>query len=208
MDAATTTKPYHHGELRAALVAAALDILERDGPAALSLRGLARSVGVSAMAPYHHFEDRAALLAAVAAAGFDQLQQRKLDLHAQLGASPKEALIAGTESYVRFVLDHPNLYRLMKGAEFADHARYPDLQRAAAAPAGMLMAILAQLFDGSVPPMPLSDCAQMLWGLSHGIGTLALDGQISTNDAEHLARIGARSMIDGWLARDARAEPR
>lgn len=200
MDAGSATKRYHHGELRAALVAAALDILERDGPAALSLRGLARTVGVSAMAPYHHFEDRAALLAAVAAAGFDQLQQRKLDLYAQVGASPREALVAGTMSYVRFVLDHPNLYRLMKGPELADQARYPELQRAAAAPAGMLMAILAELFDGSPPPIPLSDCAQMLWGLSHGIGTLALDGQIATQDAEHLARSGARSMIDGWLA--------
>ncbi|MBX9861059.1 MAG: hypothetical protein K2Y20_15930 [Sphingomonas sp.] len=87
----------------------------------------------------------------------------------------------------------------MKGAEFADHARYPDLQRVAAAPAGMLIAILADLCDGSPPPLPLGDCAQMLWGLSHGIGTLALDGQIANDDAERFASIGARSMIDGWL---------
>ncbi len=201
MAASSTFKKYHHGELRDALMTAALEVLERDGPAALSLRGLARLVGVSPMAPYHHFSDRAALLAAVAAAGFDRLQQSKLDTHAKSGDSPKAGLVAGTASYVRFVLDHPNLYRLMKGPEFADQQRYPELQRAAAGPARMLVALIAQLLDDhEVRHVNPKDCAQMLWSLAHGVGTLALDGQIDVADADRLARDGATAMIDGWLA--------
>ena len=195
------TKRYHHGELRSALVSAALEVLEREGPNALSLRGLARIVGVSSMAPYHHFADRAALMAAVAAAGFDRLQQRKLGVQSLVDASPREALIAGTASYVSFVLDHPNLYRLMKGADFADHANYPDLQRAAAAPASLLIAQITRLLaEHGIARLSPRDCAQMLWGLAHGIGTLALDGQIPADDASRLASSGAASIIDGWLA--------
>ena len=201
MTPAAKPKRYHHGELRSALIEAALDILERDGPAALTLRGLARVVAVSPMAPYHHFADRAALLAAVAAAGFDRLTQRKLASQAQEGHSPKSSLIAGTASYVAFVLEHPNLYRLMKSAEFADQSRYPDLRRAAAAPAGLLMSRINELLLAATcqtAPRP-RDCALMLLGLAHGIGTLALDGQITPADADRVARAGAAAMIEGWL---------
>lgn len=191
-------KPYHHGELRAALVAAALEVLERDGPAALTLRGLARNVGVSAMAPYHHFANRADLLAAVAAAGFERLQQRKEAVVAAAGASPREALIAGTANYVAFMLDHPNLYRLMKGPDLADRTAHPDLQRAAAAPAAQLLGLITALLRDK-PGLDPAACAQMLWGLAHGIGTLALDRQIAVEDTNALARGGAAAMIAGWV---------
>src|ERR1700741_2439858 len=65
--------PYHHGDLRDALVQAAQRILETDGLAALSLRAVARRAGVSPAAPYHHFPDKQALLDAVAERGFDAL---------------------------------------------------------------------------------------------------------------------------------------
>ncbi|MGJ3646959.1 TetR/AcrR family transcriptional regulator [Sphingomonas sp. GlSt437] len=200
MSIAADPKRYHHGELRAALIAAALEALERDGPAALSLRGLARAIGVSPMAPYHHFADRAALLAAVAAAGFERLQQRKLAVQADAGDDPAEALVAGSASYVAFVLDNPNLYRLMKGPEFAEPSRYPELQRAAAAPAETLLAMIGRLIEErGLPGLDPAACAVELWALAHGAGTLALDGQLTRDQAEHAAREGARSMIKGWL---------
>ena len=65
---------YHHGDLRNALIAAALAAVEQDGPDAVSLRDLAQNLGVSRAAPYRHFEDRDALLAAVAARRFEVLQ--------------------------------------------------------------------------------------------------------------------------------------
>ena len=99
----------------------------------------------------------------------------------------------------------------MKGPDFADARQYPDLQRAAAAPAGVLLGLIAQLLETQpaprlpaprlpAPRLSARDCAQMLWGLAHGIGTLALDGQIDPAGADRLARDGAAAMVDGWLA--------
>ena len=68
-----TARAYHHGDLRAALVAAAQAAVEADGPEAVSLRDIAQSLGVSTAAPYRHFPDRRALLAEVAALGFRDL---------------------------------------------------------------------------------------------------------------------------------------
>jgi AcrR family transcriptional regulator len=192
----TKTAAYHHGDLRRALVLAALDLLERDGPAALTLRRLARAVGVSAMAPYHHFPSRADLLVAVAAEGFRRLQQHKIDA---LGETPdaRAALVAGAVSHVRFVLAHPHLYRLMKGPDLADRAAHPDLQAAAAAPAASLFRLIGRLpFPGGHEDTVSR--ARTLWALVHGIGILALDGQIETGTAIRLAQEGATALIAGW----------
>lgn len=193
-------KSYHHGELRGALIQAALEMLEQDGPDALSLRALARAVGVSSMAPYHHFSDRAALLAAVATEGFERLQARKQDIQAAQ-PSLREALAAGGANYVRFILDNPNLYRLMRSPEFSDHQIHPALHRAAAAPAKTLLDLIARFLDqhGLSSPSP-NEGAQLLWGLSHGIGTLTLEGQIQAEIAPDLAFQGSLAMVDGWLA--------
>jgi AcrR family transcriptional regulator len=197
--AMTGTKRYHHGELRQALLAAALDLLERDGPAALSLRALARAVGVSAMAPYHHFADRDALLAAVAIAGFERLQHQKA-ANEVAHSSARDALVAGAANYVRFILDNPNLYRLMKGPEFASSERYPELHEAAAAPGRTLVRLIARLLDEHGISGPADKHAQVLWGLAHGVGTLALDGQLSTTAAPAIAEDGAAALIKGWLS--------
>lgn len=193
-------KSYHHGELRAALIQAALDVLEQDGPDGLSLRGLARAVGVSSMAPYHHFADRAELLAAVATEGFERLQSRKQAIQAGQ-PDVREALAAGGANYVRFILDNPNLYRLMRSPEFSDHRRYPALHRAASAPAKTLLDLMGRLVaEQSLKSPSPSEGAQLLWGLSHGIGTLALEGQIKAKAAPDLAHHGSLAMVDGWIA--------
>ncbi len=193
------SKAYHHGELRPALVSAALDLLERDGAEALTLRGLARAVGVSAMAPYHHFANRADLLVAVAAEGFRRLQSQKIQaLHAS-GGDPVAALVAGTASYVEFVADHPHLYRLMKGPAFADRAPHPELRAAAAAPAASLLGLMETLLAGRLATITPARGAQILWSLSHGIGMLVVDGQIDRALAPALARDGARALIMGWI---------
>src|SRR5271155_5863697 len=72
---AVEPKPYHHGDLRRALMDSADAILERDGPNALSLRAVAREAGVSPAAPYHHFKDKDELLSAIAHEGFSRLKQ-------------------------------------------------------------------------------------------------------------------------------------
>jgi AcrR family transcriptional regulator len=105
-------RPYHHGDLSRALVEAARRILEAEGPAALSLRAVAREAGVSPAAPYHHFKDKTELLEAVAHGGWRALTEAIGK--ARHGAdSPGDALTNIGLAYVRFARDNPALYRLM-----------------------------------------------------------------------------------------------
>jgi AcrR family transcriptional regulator len=102
---------YHHGDLRQALLDAALAEVERNGPEAVSLAALARALGVSQAAPYRHFTDRDALLAAVAMEGFRAFVET---LRASLAAaSSQPALSRICQAYVAFGLARPGLYRLM-----------------------------------------------------------------------------------------------
>lgn len=106
------SRPYHHGDLRRALVEAALNIVEREGLAALSLRAVAREAGVSPAAPYHHFKDKQELMDAVGAEGFDRLSEVMLREKAK-APNPLAALTALGVAYVCFARKHPDLYTLM-----------------------------------------------------------------------------------------------
>ena len=108
--AAGDARPYHHGDLSRALVAAAQAILEREGAAALSLRAVAREAGVSPAAPYHHFKDKAELLDAVAHEAFDQLAAAMREAR---DAEPDDALTAMGVAYVVFARENPSRYRVM-----------------------------------------------------------------------------------------------
>ena len=162
----------------AELVAAALDLLEREGPDAVSLRAVARAVGVSPMAPYNHFADHRALLAAVAEAGFRALQSGKLAKLAGAGAAPLDRLEAGARAYVAFALARPSLYRLMFSGRFAADSAYPGLAEAAAAPAASLRSLVAAA--GAADP---ERAAVAVWAHCHGVAILALDGHVGDDPA-------------------------
>lgn len=105
-------RPYHHGDLRRALVDAALNIVERDGLPALSLRAVAREAGVSPAAPYHHFKDKQELLVAVGGEGFERLSIEMEKAIAE-AKDPHAAVSALGVAYVCFARQHPALYTLM-----------------------------------------------------------------------------------------------
>jgi AcrR family transcriptional regulator len=107
-------RPYHHGDLRRALVDAARRLLENEGPSALSLRAVAREAGVSPAAPYHHFKDKAELLDAVAQQGWDMLEEQMAAAKAH--AEGRAQLTALGIAYVCFARDNPALYRVMYDA--------------------------------------------------------------------------------------------
>src|ERR1700722_11988930 len=93
---------YHHGNLRTALVRAAMELLEENGESALSLRAVARRAGVSAAAPYRHYADREALISAVAAVGYEELAQRLAAAHP--APSTPDELASVAVAYVQFAL--------------------------------------------------------------------------------------------------------
>ena len=115
---------YHHGDLRRSLIAAALEIIEKEGLEALSLRAVARRANVSHTAPYHHFTNRAELLSAVALEGFDALREGIARRTAGID-EPRTALVEGCVGYVLFALAHPSRYRLMFSPELADPPSEP-----------------------------------------------------------------------------------
>ena len=161
---------YHHGNLREALVEAALELLHEGGAEALSLRAAARRAGVSAMAPYRHFADKEALLAAVAAHGFTLLAARLAE--ADTAPDPVDALVAQGVAYVRFACEDPDRFRLMFGA--AQPAGHPDLRAAGGTGYAILARRVATLADES----RRDDLTLACWSLVHGLASLLVDGQV------------------------------
>jgi AcrR family transcriptional regulator len=109
---AAEARPYHHGDLRRALIDAASRVLESEGPSALSLRAVAREAGVSPAAPYHHFKDKTELLEAVAHEGWTLLDAALAAAKAK-APSAAEAMNELGVAYVCFARENPALYRVM-----------------------------------------------------------------------------------------------
>ena len=174
MSTSLSNAPYHHGNLRQALLEAALLMLERDGEAGLGLRDLARAVGVSPAAPYRHFDSRSALLEALAVTGF---QRFTAAMTAVAAAQPPDLLAAMGRAYVGFALDHAALFRLMFSPQLRRDNR-PGLRMAADA----AFATLRQVSGGDTPAGRLA--ALGAWSQVHGLAILLLDGQIALQPGE------------------------
>lgn len=179
---------YHHGDLRAALIAAGLRALEAVGSADLSLRQIARDTGVSATAVYHHFPDKRALLGALAASGFDRLGEHQLQAAAG-AASQAEGFAAIGRAYVRFALAHPHLFRLM-----FSQGSGGGVQRQGKA-AELLQANAAALASGNTAAE--ERIALQAWAVVHGLAMLMLDGQLPADDALIDALIDSGSLFQG-----------
>lgn len=166
MSTCKQSQPYHHGELKPALLAAAAQLLGEGGAALISLREVARRAGVSHNAPYRHFADRDSLLAALAEDGFHELGRR---MDAEMGG-----LAALGQCYVRFALEQPERFALMFGAGL-NKTRYPQLQQAALA----LYRRLAQAVHATAPAREPEVATLAAWSLVHGLAQLLLDRQLS-----------------------------
>ena len=183
MSTSESSDRYHHGDLRRALVEAALELLLEGGTEALGMRELARRVGVSAAAPYRHFRDKQALIQAVAAAGF-ALFLEAIE-HAKAGVPPEDQLGAMAEAYVHFALRYPRLYKLMFSSELGKFED-KDLRRAADA-AYESLAVTAAKEDPDAP----GEAAISAWAFVHGLSMLLLDEQllgVSASNAEPLIK--------------------
>lgn len=155
--------PYHHGDLRAACVQAGIDLVEKGGPDAVTIRGVARLAGVSHQAPLHHFRDRDALVHEIAERGFVMLVDR-LDREMPAEAGPTVALRAYGLIYVSQAVEHPGLFQLMFAPcdEPTGEAAYRRLVDLCAA---------AQVSGELAGDDPLR-LAMLLWGLVHGVAAL------------------------------------
>jgi AcrR family transcriptional regulator len=161
---------YHHGDLSAALVRAALELLEEHGEGALSLRAVARRAGVSAAAPYRHYADRESLVSAVAAVGYRELAERLSEAHPAPTSQKQLGRVA--TAYVQFALERPALFRLM----FSEPCDRDNDERVAATAAvtGYVRGIVERVF----PAGDAEALATAVWALVHGLAFLHLDGKL------------------------------
>ncbi|MHB8693312.1 MAG: TetR/AcrR family transcriptional regulator [Solirubrobacteraceae bacterium] len=161
---------YHHGDLRAALVRAAIELLEESGETELSLRAVARRAGVSPAAPYRHYADREALASAVAAVGYRDLAERLATAHPS--PSTPEQLASVAVAYVQFALERPALFRIM----FGEPCDRDNDERVAAT--AVVSAYVRAIAQRTFPQADADALATAIWALVHGLAFLYLDGKL------------------------------
>lgn len=180
------TGSYHHGDLRRALLDAALARLAEGEARQLKLRALAGDAGVSPTAVYRHFADKEALLAAIATEGFEELRRETLASGEQ-ARDPVEKLHGIGCGYVRFAREHPAHYRLMFGPRMLDRQRHPELEGAAGASYAVLEDTVREGVEaGALAPPDVALLSTAAWSLVHGLALLIIDGLIDperANDA-------------------------
>ncbi|HXP86897.1 MAG TPA: TetR/AcrR family transcriptional regulator [Bryobacteraceae bacterium] len=190
-----TKRPYHHGNLKPVLLQAAVGLIAEVGPAAFTLREVARRAGISHNAPYRHFREKDELLAAVATEGFERLAEA-------LGApekptrtsTPTPALRRFQDSglaYIRFALSAPEHLLVMFDWPLATD-RYPELSAAAKRAFSVLVGLVeAAQREGSLPggdPLPLACIA---WSLVHGVAKLAIAHRLPFKSESEILRFAA-----------------
>jgi AcrR family transcriptional regulator len=189
---AAEARPYHHGDLRAALLHAAETELAERGMEAFSLRSVAKRAGVSHAAPAHHFGDAQGLLTALAAEGFRQFLAAQAAREAVADPDPASQLVAAGMGYIDFARSRPTLFRLLWQSKRPDFDN-PDLVQAA-------RAAFQHLVDqvGQAGGRTTADEAAV-WALAHGLADLLASDRL--RGVGSLPRDAQDAMLSGIIRR-------
>ncbi|MEI8081243.1 MAG: TetR/AcrR family transcriptional regulator [Actinomycetes bacterium] len=177
----TKRDTYRHGDLRRAVLQASIELIESDGLSALSLREVARRVGVTHGAPYHYFPDRAALLRAVADEGFTQLGQT-MAAEVSSATEPLAELMACGMGYVRFGIDNPGLFRLMFRPELTGIQPQNAPESFLDSWQILIEAVQHCQAAGYATGIPSTTLATLCWSTVHGLTTLWVDRPLRPAD--------------------------
>ncbi len=190
-------KPYHHGHLREVLLQAAIQLIAEVGPAAFTLREVARRAGVSHNAPYRHFPDREDLLAAVAAQGFRELNAAMSEAANKQPNALGQLKHAGV-AYVEFALRRPEHFTVMFDAPVS-RRKTPDSAEAADQAFGTLMKLVKSSQDeGRLPSGDLRQLSLLAWSMVHGIAKLATARRLPYESRADILKF-AQFVIDNSL---------
>ena len=188
---ATTKLPYHHGDLKRALVAAAVQILEEQGLSALTLSDVALRAHVTKAAPYHHFANKQALLAAVAEDGFRALYAQLTRAAATEGPDPSKRLRAMGVAYVRFAQEHRGHFDSMFGIDLSPWDRFPGLRDAAS------LSFFLMRSTATEAGLDETEFASA-WALVHGLAMLWVGGPLRSRAPKGIEAL-TRAAIDRFL---------
>lgn len=203
-------QPYHHGNLRSALVDAGYGLALEQGPDAVTLRAVTRRAGVSPTAAYRHFVGLDELRAAVGMRALRELaammEERQAVLSAQDSDRPRALLEAVGDGYIAFALANPNGFKVgLYGLLGMQHAELPEgAAGTGRTPFQLLNDALAGLAQaGRLAPGQVGAAALQCWSSVHGFASLAVLGPLRTQPAETLEALGrrlVRDVVDGVLA--------
>jgi AcrR family transcriptional regulator len=206
----TEPRPYHHGDLRAALLRAATEELAENGVESFTLRGCARRAGVSHAAPAHHFGDVTGLLTEVAIDAFTRLAA---SITRQVGKAEPGTIdhpVAAALGYVLFAIESPAEFQLMFRTERLDTGR-PDFRAAAEsalAPAAMAVGAYYRSTQPMADPVMIRRVLG-LWSLSQGVANLLIAGQLGPHDQyEKIARALLPDMVRELFGAEAHNDPK
>ena len=167
-------RSYHHGDLKAALKKAALQLVREKGPRGFSLNEASRLAGVTVGAPYRHFEDKDALLAEIICEGNAILAQEVREAAATVAGIKEQMLEAGM-AYLRFSVNHADYFALIFNSGI-DKSKYPETQRSAQDAFSVILSLAQQ----SEPTPELAiERAVSAWALVHGLAALYTDGALA-----------------------------
>ena len=171
------TRSVGKDDVRAGILNASLQLMNEGGLGSLSMREVARRAGVSHQAPYHYFQDREAILAELAGEGFDQLYDYMVSAVGLVRDSASKNRAMG-EAYIRFALNHPELFRLMFRSEMCNLSLYPAAKAKAERCFNLPVEILGA--QGHMSDKANPDLTPVIasWSIAHGLATLLLEGKL------------------------------
>lgn len=164
---------HHHGDLRNALIQAGLEILDREGLHALTLRKAAARAGVTHSAPAHHFHGKEGLLEAIATHGFEQFTALMNEERSKSGSGARDQLEGIIQGYLRFSREHPALFQLIFTLQH-DENTDPELEEASLQ-AYLVLADVCALFKPSAEGPGVNE--MRVWSFIHGYASLTMFGR-------------------------------
>jgi AcrR family transcriptional regulator len=178
----TQKRPYHHGDLRSALMHAALLLVEEHGVKGLALSDAARLAGVSVAAPYRHFKDKEALLAEIAAEGFRLFRDALARATQSFPKDKVKRLVEMGVAYVDFALEHRSHFKVMWEGGISKE-KYPEVGKAAYE-AYLLLEEAARNLLPTANPGRQQALVATSWSLAHGYASLTLERELEVVAAE------------------------
>jgi len=196
MAARKPTRPYHHGDLKAALKAAALKLVGQKGPRGFSLNEASRLAGVTVAAPYRHFADKDALLAEMICDG-NAILAREVREAVEAVSGTREQMLEAGMAYLRFSVKHADYFALIFNSGL-EKSKHPEVQRTAQDAFGIILGLAQDLESTAALAR---ERALSAWALVHGLATLNADGALALAAEKEQGIEHLRSILRDFLKR-------